>query len=156
MLGFGMRWDGTDWSLIFFEWDQSTYVFSWGDRFILIFCLDGGFLPSSTAMPSSPLEASARHQRCLYVSRQDEGRQCSKMRKSSPILWTRNVSDVRGILSLNHWPFRKLNTFKVKNALLHKNFYVAFLNRAPRRAAWLPTLIIRGRAAGPATASINH
>jgi len=41
------------------------------------------------------------------------------------------------------------------HALLQKIFCTAFPFGARRRLAWLPTSIIRGRAAGPATASVN-
>jgi hypothetical protein len=40
-------------------------------------------------------------------------------------------------------------------SLLHKNFCAAFHFGALRQAAWLPASVIRGRAAGPATASVN-
>ena len=39
--------------------------------------------------------------------------------------------------------------------LLRKNFCAPFPNGAPRRTDWLPASVSRGRAAGPATASVN-
>jgi hypothetical protein len=40
-------------------------------------------------------------------------------------------------------------------SLMQDFFWAAFGIWAPRRVAWLPVSIIRGRAARPATASVN-
>ena len=122
----------------------------------LIFCFDGGFTPLVNAHavltarsvrppPASLICASPRRREIMF-----------KDEKVVPNFVNSERLGCERYIILKPLTVSKLNTFKVKNALLHKNFYVAFSNRAPRQAAWLPALIIRGRATGPATASINH